>query len=186
MGKLIVSENVTLDGVLQDPTGEEGFAFGGWFGQISDADRAAFAEVLSAEARSAEALLLGHRSYQWFATRWATRPGAWADRLRSLPKYVVGTAVVDRGWGTPTALTVDEVAAVKDKVDGDLVVYASGQLVSTLLGHGLVDEMRLLVYPYALGAGDRLFRPDVRRTALRRTGNRSVGDSLVLLTYETA
>jgi dihydrofolate reductase len=186
MGKLIISENVTLDGVMQDPTGEEGVESGGWFGRVSDADRQGFAEVLSAEAESAEALLLGHRSYEWFATRWATRPGPWADRLRSLPKYVVGTAVGERGWGAPTEVRADEVAGVKDKVDGDVVVYGSGQLVPTLLAQGLVDEMRLLVYPYAAGAGDRLFRPGSGSTTLRLTGNRTVGDSLVLLTYGTA
>jgi dihydrofolate reductase len=186
MGKLIVTENVTLDGVMQDPTGEEGSAVGGWFGQISDRDAAGFAEVLSAEAQAAAAMLLGHRSYEWFARRWTTRAGAWADRLRSLPKYVVGREIEDRGWGAaPTALSIDEVPAVKEKVDGDIVVNASGGLVPTLLAQGLVDELRLLVFPYVLGQGDRLFRPATGRTALRLTGNRTIGDSLLLLTYAT-
>src|SRR3954447_22081944 len=107
MGRIVVSTNVTLDGVGQDPTGEEGFAFGGWFLQISDPDREAWAKTEFEEALGADALLLGGRSYDWFASRWVDRDGAWADRLRSLPKYVVrGTAGRD-DWGPTTVLTGD-------------------------------------------------------------------------------
>jgi dihydrofolate reductase len=183
MGKIVVSENVTLDGVVQDPTGEEGFRFGGWFGRITEKDREAFAEVLYAEALAAEALLLGGRSYQWFTERWAARPGEWADRLRSLPKYVVSATVEDLGWGNTTVLPVDEVAKLKDNVDGDIVVYASGRLVHTLMERGLVDELRLMVCPVVLGAGERLFAGTTGGTPLRRIGTRTVGDSLALLTY---
>ena len=93
MGKLVISENVTLDGVIQDPTGEEGFTLGGWFGQVSDRDREAFAKASFEEALGAQALLLGRRSYQWFAARWPSRTGPWADRLNSLPKYIVSTTL---------------------------------------------------------------------------------------------
>lgn len=186
MGNIVVSENMTLDGVVQDPTGEEGFPFGGWFGQVSDADRTEFAAVKTAEAMDAAALLLGGRSYEWFAQRWAARPGAWADRLRSLPKYVVSATAEPAGWGDTTVLTgdlVDEVTELKRRVAGDIVVYASGRLVHALLELGLVDELRLLIYPVAVGSGDRLFGETSDRTALRLIDTRTVGDGLVHLTY---
>jgi dihydrofolate reductase len=182
MGKIVVSENVTLDGVVQDPTGEEGFARGGWFGRISAADYAAFAGYFTAEAMAADALLLGGRTYEWFTRRWAARDGQWADRLRSLPKYVVSSTVEDLGWGHTTVLAIDEVAKLRDNVDGEIVVYASSRLVRTLIEQDLVDEFRLLVYPIVLGSGERLFA-EVEKP-LRLIGSRTVGDSLAALAYE--
>ena len=189
MGRIVVSENISLDGVMQDPTGEEGLAVGGWFGRVSERDRAAFAELKSAESFTAEALLLGAASYQWFATRWATRPGAWADQLRSLPKYVVTSKPEAAGWGDTTVLSGEVVKAVqtlREQVDGDIVVYASGQLVPTLFEHGLVDELRLIVYPTVLGAGRRLYGATSGERPLRLTETRAVGDGLVLLHYQPA
>ena len=185
MGKIVVSENMSLDGVVQDPTGEEGFKFGGWFDQVSTADRQEFAALKTAEAMGTEALLLGGRSYQWFAQRWATRDGAWADRLRRLPKYVVSSTVEPGAWGDTTILTgdlADEVTRLKQRVAGDIVVYASGRLVHTLLEQELVDELRLLIYPVVLGSGDRLFGA---RTSLRRIDTRTVGEGLTQLTLAT-
>src|SRR3954447_16033225 len=124
MGQIVVSENVTLDGVFQDPTGDDGFKLGGWFEQISDQDRVAWAQIEFDEARTSSAMLLGRRSYQWFAERWATRSGEWADRLRSLPKYIVSSGFSDLTWDNATVLSRDEVPALKQRIDGDIVVYA--------------------------------------------------------------
>jgi dihydrofolate reductase len=187
MGKIIVSDNVTLDGVVQDPTGDEGFKHGGWFGQITDADREAFNKAKLDEALGTEALLLGRRSDEWFASRWASRTGEWADRLNSLPKYVASSTLEPPAWNNSTVLTgdvVDEVSKLKRELDGDIVVYASFQLVRTLLDHDLVDELRLMVYPLALGAGERLFGEIGDPKRLRLVGTRTIGDGIAFLTYE--
>ncbi len=184
MGKIVVSENVTLDAVMQDPTGEEGFQYGGWFSQVSEADRAAVGQAFTEEALASSAILMGRRSYEWFATRWIPRTGPWAERLTALPKYVVAGTLADKDWGDTTVVGVDEIGKLKEQIDGDIVVYASRELVQTMLTEGLVDEVRLLVFPYALGAGDRLFGPSTGRNALRLTGNRTIGESIVALTYE--
>jgi len=179
MGKIVISENVSLDGVVQDPTGEEGFKFGGWFLDIGDRDREEWAKVELAEALGAQALLLGRRSDEYFSERWLSRSGEWADRLNSMPKYVVSSTLSEPGWNNSTVLTggvVGEVSRLKQQLDGDIVVPASYQLGRTLIEHDLVDELRLVVFPVVLGAGERLFgggqraqaaaprqRPDGRR-----------------------
>jgi dihydrofolate reductase len=187
MGKIIVSENVSLDGVVQDPTGEEGFRHGGWFSQIGDKDREEWAKVEFEEALGAEALLLGRRSDEYFGTRWTRRSGEWADRLNSLPKYVVSSTLVNPEWSNSTVLTgevVHEVSKLKEELAGEIVVYASRQLVHTLMEHDLVDELRLMVYPVVLGAGERLFGETSDKKRIRPRCARTVGDSLVYLTYE--
>ncbi|MET9212930.1 MULTISPECIES: dihydrofolate reductase family protein [unclassified Nocardia] len=189
MGHIVVSENLSLDGVVRDPTGEEGFARGGWFERMDDATRRAWAEIEDEEARSASALLLGRRSYEWFARRWASRPGDWADRLRALPKYVVGSTVDDLGWGVATRLHGDPVRAVarlRETVDGDIVVYASRLLVHTLIDHDLVDELRLTTFPCVLGAGERLFGATGAPKTLRLAEVRTVGAELTIGTYRFA
>src|SRR6266851_645366 len=138
MGKIVISENVSLDGVVQDPTGEEGFRHGGWFGQIGDKDREGWAKVEFDEALRAEALLLGRRSYEYFAPRWSSRTGEWADRLNSLPTYVVCSTLVDPDWNNSTVLkgeVVNEVSELKQELDGEILVAASRQLVHTLMEH---------------------------------------------------
>ena len=187
MGKIVISENVSLDGVVQDPTGEEGFRHGGWFGQVGDKDREEWAKVEFEEALGAEALLLGRRSDEYFGPRWTGRSGEWADRLNSLPKYVVSSTLVNPEWSNSTVLTgevVNEVSKLKQELDGDIVVYASRQLVHTLMEHDLVDELRLMVYPFVLGAGERLFGETSDKKSIRPLTARTVGDSLVYLTYE--
>ena len=187
MGKIVVSENVSLDGVTQDPTGEEGFRHGGWFGRIGDKDREAWAKMELDEALGAEALLLGRRSDEWFATRWLSRSGDWADRLNSLPKYVVSSALEEPRWTSATVLTgdvADAVSKLKQELDGDIVVYASTQLVHTLMEHDLVDELRLTVYPVVLGAGERLFGETSDSRPLRLVSTQTIGDGLAFLTYE--
>ncbi len=187
MGKIIISENVSLDGVISDPTGEEGSAHGGWFGQIADQDREAWAKLEFDEALGAEALLLGRRSDEWFAVRWASRTGPWADRLNSMPKYVVSSTLENPRWNNSTVLAGDavtEVSELKHRIDGDIVVYGSGQLAHTLIDHDLVDELRLTVYPLVLGTGQRLFGKISDTKPLRLTGARTIGDSLAFLTYQ--
>jgi dihydrofolate reductase len=187
MGKIVISENVSLDGVVQDPTGEEGFRHGGWFGQVGDKDREEWAKVEFEEALGAEALLLGRRSDEYFGPRWTGRSGEWADRLNGLPKYVVSSTLVNPEWSNSTVLkgeVVNEVSKLKQELDGEIVVYASRQLVHTLMEHDLVDELRLMVYPVVLGAGERLFGETSDKKSIRPRYARTVGDSLVYLTYE--
>ncbi len=187
MGKIVISENVSLDGVVQDPTGEEGFRHGGWFSQVGDKDREEWAKVEFEEALGAEALLLGRRSDEYLGTRWTGRSGEWADKLNSLPKYVVSSTLIDPEWSNSTVLkgdVVNEVSKLKQALDGQIVVYASRQLVHTLMEHDLVDELRLMVYPFVLGAGERLFGETSDKKSIRPLNIRTVGDSLVYLTYE--
>jgi dihydrofolate reductase len=188
MGKIVISENVSLDGVVQDPTGEEGFRHGGWFLQVGDKDREEWGKVEFQEALATEALLLGRRSYEYFAAGWSSRPGEWADRLRSLPKYVVSsTPLVGPDWKNSTVLegeVVNEVSKLKQELDGQIVVYGSRQLVRTLMDHDLVDELRLTVYPVVLGAGDRLFDEISDKTPLRLVNATTIGDGLAFVTYE--
>jgi dihydrofolate reductase len=186
MGKIIISENVSLDGVVQDPTGEEGFRLGGWFGHVGDRDREAWVKVELDEALGAGALLLGRRSDEWFATRWLSRSGEWADRLNSLPKYVVSSTHEEARWTNSTVLkgdVVSEVSKLKQEVAGDIVVYASAQLVHTLIEHDLVDELRLMIYPVVLGTGERLFGETSDKKPMRLVHTQTVGDSLAFLTY---
>ncbi|MFB7993172.1 dihydrofolate reductase family protein [Streptomyces sp. NPDC056002] len=186
MGKIVISENVSLDGVVQDPTGDEGFRRGGWFDRMADRDRVEWTKVEFDEAPATQALLLGRRTYEWFAARWPSRTGAWAERLNALPKYVVSSTLVDPEWNNSTVLDGEVVAAVsklKEELDGDIVVYASRRLVRTLLEHGLADELRLIVHPVVLGAGERLFGETGPELSLRLVDTRAVGDGLAALTY---
>jgi dihydrofolate reductase len=189
MGKIVISENVSLDGVIQDPTGEDGFGRGSWFTRIGDKDREEWAKVEFEEALGAEALLLGRRSYAWFVTRgWASRSGEWADRLRSLPKYVVSSSALEGpDWNNSTVLkgdVVNEVSKLKQRVNGDIVVYGSGQLVHTLIEHDLVDELRLMIYPFVVGAGERLFGETSGVKPMHLVDTRTVGDGLAFVTYQ--
>src|SRR4029453_16633592 len=150
MGKIIVSENMTLDGVVQDPSGDEGFRHGGWVGRIGDRGRDEAAAVALDEGLSTESMLGGRRSYEFLAARWPSRSGALADRLNRKPKYVVSSTLKDPGWNNTTVLAGEVVAAVsklKEETTGDIVVPASIRLVRTLIEHDLVDELRLMVYP---------------------------------------
>jgi dihydrofolate reductase len=188
MGKIVISENVSLDGVIQDPTGEEGFKFGGWFNQMSDRDRDEWAKVEFQEALDTAAWLVGRGTYAWFAERWAARPGEWADRLRSIPKFIVSSTLKDpTEWANSTVLNgdvIEEVSKLKQNVDGDILVYASGQLVHTLMEHDLVDELRLMTHPVVLGAGERLFGEASDQKPMRLVATRTVGDGLAFLTYQ--
>ena len=187
MGKIVISTNVSFDGIVQDPDGAEGFRLGGWFGQFGGQDLEEWAKVEYAEALCTKALLLGRRSDEWFAARWLSKNDAWADRLNGLPKYVVSSTLQEPKWSNVTVLTgdvVSEVSKLKQELDGDIVVYASYQLGRTLIEHDLVDELRLFVYPVVLGAGERLFGETTDKKPLRLVDTKTVGDGLVFLTYE--
>jgi dihydrofolate reductase len=186
MGRIIVSENVTLDGVIEDPSGVEGFKHGGWIGRVGDRGREESVKRLLDEAQAAETQLFGRRTYEFLAERWPSRDGALADRLNSMPKHVVSSTLDDPEWNNTTVLkgdVVEEVSKLKQEVDGEIIVAASIQLVRTLLEHDLVDELRLLVYPVVLGAGERLFGETSDKKPVRLLSTRTV-DDLALLTYE--
>jgi dihydrofolate reductase len=187
MGKIIISENVSLDGVIQDPAGDEGFQRGGWVGRVGDRGREEAAQVLLEEALGTEAMLLGRRSYEFLAARWPSRTGALADRLNSKPKYVVSSTLQDPIWNNTTVLkgnVVNEVSKLKQQLAGDIVVPASFQLVCTLIEHDLADELRLMIYPVVLGAGERLFGETSDNKPLRLISTRTVGNDLAYLTYQ--
>jgi dihydrofolate reductase len=185
MGKIVISDNVTLDGVVQDPAGDEGFTRGGWVGRIAALPE--LSKLALDEALGAEALLLGRRSYEWLVARWPSRSGELADRLNSLPKYVVSSTLEDPKWNNSTVLKGDAVEAVmklKQELDGEIVVPASLQLVRKLMEHDLVDELRLKIFPVALGAGERLFGETSDKKPMRLVDTQTVEGDVVFLTYE--
>ena len=188
MGKIVISgpQNVSLDGVVQDPDGEEGFGLGGWFVQFGGKDLEEWNKVALDEALRAEAWLLGRSSYEFFGARWRPRSGELADRLNSMPKYVVSSTLKDPKWNNSTILKGDVVTEVSKLTlgrSGEILVAGSIQLVRTLIEHDLVDEVRLMVYPIVLGAGERLFGEASDQRPVRLVETRMV-DDLAYLTYE--
>jgi dihydrofolate reductase len=201
MGKIVISgpQNISLDGVVQDPTGEEGFKQGGWFVQFGGKDLEEWSKVALDDALRAEAWLLGRRSYEYFGVRWrppsGRRPpgrGRWhelADRLNSIPKYVVSSTLEEPDWNNSTILkgdVVTEVSKLKQQLDGEIVVPASHQLGRTLIEHDLADELRLVIFPVVLGTGERLFGEVSGIKPMRLVDARIIGDSLASLTYKFA
>jgi dihydrofolate reductase len=195
MGKIVITSNVKLDGVVQDPDGEEGFGRGGWFHQYVGAnDLEDWVARETQEALDAEALLLGGRTSEWFADRMTARNEAegrvspeWANKVRSLPKYIVSSTLEDPQWSNATVLggdVVKEVSELKRKVDGEILVYGSYQLVRTLIEHNLADELRLVVFPVVLGSGLRIFDETSDKKPLHLVDTRKMGDGLVFYTYE--
>jgi len=187
MGTIVVTTNVSLDGVVQDPDGEEGFRLGGWFGEFGGKDLQGWAQVEAEEALGAEALLLGRRSDEWFASRWLSRDGAWADKLNTMPKYVVSSTLTDPKWSNSTVIkgdVVSEVSKLKQEISGEILVYASYQLVRTLIEHDLVDELRLVIFPVVLGAGERLFGETTNKKPMRLVNVSTIGDGLAFVTHE--
>jgi dihydrofolate reductase len=184
MGKIVVSENITLDGVIQDPSGDEGFERGGWVGKVTDREDAG--KVLADETLGAEAELYGRRTYEFLASRWPSRSGALADRLNAMPKYVVSSTLEDPDWSNTTVLEGDVVEAVselKQQVAGEILIPASIQLVRTLLEHDLVDELRLMVFPVVLGTGKRLWGETSDKKAFKLADSKTVGEGIAILTF---
>ncbi len=185
MGKIVVSENVSLDGVIEDPAGDEGFRAGGWVGWISD--RQGLAKATLDEARGSEALLLGRRTYEWLAARWPSRSGELADRLNSLPKYVVSSTLEGPEWNNSTVVDGDvanQVSKLRQELHGEILVPGSFQLLRTLLEHDLVDEVRLKIYPVVLGAGRRLFGETSDTKPMRLVDTQTLDDGIAFLTYQ--
>ncbi len=187
MGKIIISDNITLDGVVQDPAGSEGFRFGGWVGLIKDNPQ--LNTLALNEALGASAWLLGRRSYEWFAGRWSSRIGELADRLNSLPKYVISSTLEDPSWNNTTILkgdAVSEVSKLRQELDGEIIVPASFQLVHRLMEHDLVDEFRLKVFPVVLGEGERLFAKASDKKSMHLLESQILTNGIVYLVYETS
>jgi dihydrofolate reductase len=189
MGKIVMSgpQNVSLDGVVQDPDGQEGFRVGGWFVQFGGNDLEEWNQVALDEALHAEAWLLGRKSYEFFGARWRPRSGELADRLNTMPKYVVSSTLEDPEWNNSTVLKGDvatEVSQLKRQLDGEIVVPASYRLARTLIEHDLVDELRLVVFPVVLGDGERLFGETSNQKPMRLVDTKRIGDGLLFLTYQ--
>src|SRR3989440_6285767 len=185
MRKVIVSEFVTLDGVMEDPGGAEGFKHGGWSFQFGSADQQQFKVE---ELFKADALLLGRRTYQGFAAAWPTMPGtgAYGERMNSLPKYVFSTTLSDMTWNaTLLQGDLEEALSRLRQEDGqDILVFGSGQLVHALHERDLIDEYRLMVFPVVLGSGRRLFSGGNEKKVLKLVETRTLGSGVVLLTYQ--
>jgi dihydrofolate reductase len=196
MGRIVVSEMVSIDGVSDDPAGVEGFKRGGWTAEFdSDGQRVDLRgkegeELHLAETGHSAALLLGRKTYEVFAVVWPQQQGRpLADNLNRMPKYVVSSTLANADWENSTVLSgepTEEVESLKREIDGDILVYGSTQLVQTLIEHGLVDELRLLVHPVVVGAGKRLFGETSAKRPLRLRDTRTVGDGVVIQTYESA
>jgi dihydrofolate reductase len=185
MGKIVVTEFMSLDGVVEDPGGVEGFPHGGWVFEIDRGDEGERFKL--DEALGSDAMLLGRRTYDTFAASWPSRRGEWADKLNSMPKYVVSSTVTDPTWNNTTVIggeLDEEVASIRAAHDGDIVVHGSTQLVQALLERDLVDEVRLMVFPVVLGRGQRLFGETSDKKPLRLVDSRTVGDGVTILTYE--
>jgi len=187
MGRIAVTEFVSLDGVMEDPGGAEDFKYGGWTFEIDRGDDGNKFKL--DEAFQADALLLGRVTYEGFAAAWPSREGEFADKFNSMPKYVVSSKLKDPDWNNSTVLEGDVVEAVsklKEQQDGEIQVAGSNQLVQTLLEHDLVDELRLMVFPVVLGAGKRLFGETSDKKRLRLTDSKIVGDGVAILIYGRA
>jgi dihydrofolate reductase len=187
VARIVVTEFVSLDGVMEDPGGSENFKYGGWsfaFDRGEEGDRFKLDEALSAEG-----LLLGRVTYEGFAEAWPSREGEFADRFNSMPKYVVSSTLESPAWNNTTVLRGDvptEVRKLRDEKDGDLYVHGSAQLVQTLLEQDLVDELRLMVFPIVLGAGRRLFGETSDKKTLHLSDSKTVGDGVTILVYGRA
>jgi len=184
VGRIVVTEFVSLDGVMEDPGGAENFRHGGWTFEIARGDEGD--EFKLDEALDAAALLLGRVTYEGFAEAWPSREGDFADKFNSMPKYVVSSTLEAAEWNNSTVLegdVIDEVSKLRRDVDGDVVVHGSAQLVQALIEHDLVDELRLMVFPLVLGTGKRLFGETSDKRPLRLADSKVVGDGVAILVY---
>ncbi len=184
MGRIVVTEFVSLDGVMEDPGGAENFRHGGWTFEIARGDEGDKFKL--DEALDAAALLLGRVTYEGFAEAWPSREGDFADKFNSMPKYVVSSTLETAEWNNSTVLegdVIDEVSKLRRDVDGDVVVHGSAQLVQALIAHDLVDELRLMVFPVVLGTGKRLFGETSDKRPLRLVDSKVVGDGVAILVY---
>jgi dihydrofolate reductase len=187
MGRIVVTEYVSLDGVMEAPGGGEDFRHAGWTFEIDRGQEGD--EFKLDEALDAEALLLGRVTYEGFAAAWPSMEGEFADKFNSMPKYVVSSTLEEPEWNNSTVLkgdVVEEVSKLRQGLDGDIVVHGSAQLVQTLLEHDLVDELRVMVFPVVLGTGKRLFGATSDKKRLRLVDSKMIGDGIAILIYEPA
>ena len=185
MSRIVVTEFVSLDGVMEDPGGSENFKHGGWsfaYNRGDEGDKFKLDETMESDA-----LLLGRKTYEGFAAAWPSRDGEFADKFNTMPKYVVSSTLDEPEWTNSTVLkgdVVDEVTKLREQPGGDIVVHGSAQLVQTLLDNDLVDELRLMVFPVVLGSGKRLFGEADDKKGLRLASSRTVGDGVAILIYQ--
>jgi dihydrofolate reductase len=189
VGRIVVTEFVSLDGVMEAPGGGEDFKHAGWTFEIERGDEGDKFKL--DETLSSEALLLGRKTYEGFAAAWPSRTDevGFADKFNSMPKYVVSSTLENPEWNNTTVLKgdpVEEVSKLRQRPGGDIVVHGSAQLVQTLLEHDLVDELRLMIYPVVLGTGKRLFGETSDKRRLRLTDSKTVGDGITTCIYEPA
>jgi dihydrofolate reductase len=187
MGRIVVTEFISIDGVVEDPGGSEDFKYGGWsfeFNRGEEGDRFKLDETMASDA-----LLLGRVTYEGFADAWPSRDGEFADKFNNMPKYVVSSSLKDPDWNNTTVIEgdlADEVAKLRDGHDGDVTVHGSVQLAQELIDKDLVDALHLMVFPVVLGAGKRLFGETGDKKTLRLTDSKTVGDGVTILVYGRA
>jgi dihydrofolate reductase len=187
MGKIAVTEFISLDGVVEDPGGSEDFKYGGWsfeFSRGDDGDKFKLDETAASDA-----LLLGRVTYEGFADAWPKREGEFADKFNSMPKYVVSSTLGEPEWTNSVVVDgdlEDAVSKIRDEHEGDIVVHGSVQLAQALIDKDLVDELRLMVFPVVLGAGKRLFGETGDKKRLKLVESQPVGDGVVILVYGRA
>jgi dihydrofolate reductase len=187
MGRIVVTEFVSLDGVIEDPGGAEDYRHGGWSFEIERGE--AGDKFKLDETMESDALLLGRKTYEGFAAAWPSRDGEFADKFNNMPKYVVSSTLKDADWTNSTVLDGDlteEVSKLRQEPGGDIVVHGSAQLVEALIEKDLVDELRLMVFPVVLGSGKRLFGETSDKKRLRLTDSKTVGDGVAIMIYEPA
>jgi dihydrofolate reductase len=185
MARIIITEFISLDGVIEDPGGSEDFKHSGWSFEIDRGDEGN--QFKLDETMESDALLLGRRTYEGFAEAWPSRDGEFADKFNSMPKYVVSSTLKDPEWNNTHVLegdVVEQVSKLRQEEDGNIVVHGSAQLAQTLIDQGLVDELRLMVFPVVLGAGKRLFGETGDKHGLRLVDSKTVGEGVAILTYE--
>ena len=187
MARIVITEFVSLDGVMEDPGGAEDYVHGGWTFEI---ERGAEGDGFKMEeAMNSAALLLGRKTYEGFAAAWPSREGEFAEKFNSMPKYVVSSTLRDPEWNNSTVLAGDlaqEIARLRESTDGDVVVHGSAQLAQALIAQDLVDELRLMVFPVLLGSGKRLWSEFAEKKRLKLTDSRTVGDGVSILVYQPA
>lgn len=185
MGRIVVTEFVSLDGVMEAPGGGEDFRHAGWTFEIDQGEEGAKFKL--DETLDSEALLLGRKTYEGFAGAWPPMEGEFADKFNSMPKYVVSSTLQEPEWNNSTVLegdVVEEVSNLRQRLDGDIVVHGSARLVQTLIDNDLVDELRLMVFPVVLGTGKGLFGGTSDKKRLRLVDSRTVGDGVAILIYQ--
>jgi dihydrofolate reductase len=187
MARIVATEFISIDGVMEAPGGgeNEDYRHAGWSFEIGASDEGARFKL--SEALSADALLLGRKTYEGFAASWPSAQGEFADKFNGMPKYVITSTLQEGSWNNTTLLkgdVVDEVSTLKRAPGGDIVIYGSATVVQTLLEHGLIDELRLMVIPVVLGSGRTLFGAAEDKTRMRLKETKIMDNGVVILIYE--